>query len=526
MRVNVQGTLTPVEGEEVEEVEEVEETLTPVEEKEEELVSVRPSLAEQVSSVMSKEKEPEVKEPPSRKRTFTVGPAYQQNMGLTRKSLDKNITDVKRFATRTLRNLTELALDDQQEAAKEIGITYIDKETGEEAVFSSKEKRQEATRATETVINKALGYPKGHIDFVENGVTDENGKILPSDTSLGLALEVSSVMGGGYGLAKAVTSPGKTMGLLEGFIGFELSMQTLGDYDFNLFNLAQDFMAEEVPLDMRGEDGRVKSGQGWLGPVVRDDGKTMTEYSIGVSIDDKEVTLPTMVPTLSKEEIETLRTLSDGENVPSSIVEKAVEHAMPFLNKNESPFYQDEKEDQEGIVAEKIQEIVSSLAVDEDSSMTEKRVSVFVESLGVSAALKILLLVPSTVVKVIGGKRPEDMTDAELKEAWVDTVEKIKKDNAGASEKGLKQIKAQASANKNISGTLSSWITSVKQQAFTSRGYADPIMYRAMLEAQYAQRQTISTAEMISARMDSILLKIDSPEMLEKTQDLLKKLIN
>ena len=518
MRVNVQGTLTPVEGEEVKKVEEVEETLTPMEEKKEEPVSIKPSLDEQVSSVLSKEKE-EVEKSLKSSNTYSIGPAYQQDMGMTRKSLDKNIADLKRFGTKTLRNLTELVLDDQQEAAREIGVTYIDKETGEEAVFSNKEKRQQANRATENIINKFLGYPKGHIDFVKNGVTDKEGKILPSDSTLGVALDVGSVIGGGYGLAKAVTSPGKTMGLLEGFIGFELSMQTLGDYDFNLFNLAKDFMAEEVSSDMQGEDGRVKSDQGWLGPIVRDDGKTMTEYSIGVNIDGNEVTLPTMVPTLTKEEIETLRTLPDGERVPSSIVEKAVAHAMPFIDKNESPFYQDVKEDQQGTV----QEIISSLAVDEDSSMTEKRVAVFIESVGIGAAIKMLTLVPSTVVKLIGGKRPEDMTDKELQKAWVDTVEKIKKDNAGASEKGLKQIKAQASENKNISGQLSSWLVSVKQQAFTSRGYADPIMYKAMLEAQYAQRQTINTAEMIGARMDSILLKIDSPEMLEKTQGLLKK---
>jgi hypothetical protein len=42
-----------------------------------------------------------------------------------------------------------------------------------------------------------------------------------------------------------------------------------------------------------------KKGTGFLGPLKRPDGMTMTEYSVGVNIDGKDVEIPTLVPTLT-----------------------------------------------------------------------------------------------------------------------------------------------------------------------------------------------------------------------------------
>jgi hypothetical protein len=84
-----------------------------------------------------------------------------------------------------------------------------------------------------------------------------------------------------------------------------------------------------VNQGMTRPDGSVKSEVGYLGPIVRDDGGVMTEYSTNVDdinaafadskfsrIDErgiKVVDFPTLVPTLTKEEVETLRTLPEGE---------------------------------------------------------------------------------------------------------------------------------------------------------------------------------------------------------------------
>ncbi|MFA6051571.1 MAG: transglycosylase SLT domain-containing protein [Methylobacter sp.] len=73
-------------------------------------------------------------------------------------------------------------------------------------------------------------------------------------------------------------------------------------------------------------DGTPK-GTGYLGELKRPDGGVMTEYSIGVKINDKEMDIPTIVPTLSKDEVNHLLNTKEGDKLPDSIVQKAVDHA-------------------------------------------------------------------------------------------------------------------------------------------------------------------------------------------------------
>ena len=96
-----------------------------------------------------------------------------------------------------------------------------------------------------------------------------------------------------------------------------------------------------IPADMYRRDGSVKSPEGYLGPQTnKHDGKIMTELSIGVEIDGREVEIPAMVPTLTQSEIEILRNIRVGTDpIPRSIQQKAVDHAMPLLNSGKSPFF-------------------------------------------------------------------------------------------------------------------------------------------------------------------------------------------
>ena len=49
-------------------------------------------------------------------------------------------------------------------------------------------------------------------------------------------------------------------------------------------------MEGKLPPDMFRSDGSKKSARGFLGPIVnKRDGKTMTEFTIGVVIDGKEL---------------------------------------------------------------------------------------------------------------------------------------------------------------------------------------------------------------------------------------------
>ena len=111
---------------------------------------------------------------------------------------------------------------------------------------------------------------------------------------------------------------------------------------------------------MYRRDGSMKSNQVFLGQIVRDDGGVMTEFSTNVEeinkrfgdspfsyVDEKTnkrvVDFPTLVPTLTAKEVETLRTLPEGKKPPKSILNKAAKHAIKRLEQGKSPFYQDAK---------------------------------------------------------------------------------------------------------------------------------------------------------------------------------------
>ena len=98
--------------------------------------------------------------------------------------------------------------------------------------------------------------------------------------------------------------------------------------------------AREISARMGGQgygqrqDGTEK-GRGFLGELRRPDGNVSTELSIGVNIGGKEIEIPTLVPTLSKKEIQHL--LNGGEPTPA-IIRKAVMHAKERIGSGKSPF--------------------------------------------------------------------------------------------------------------------------------------------------------------------------------------------
>ena len=78
---------------------------------------------------------------------------------------------------------------------------------------------------------------------------------------------------------------------------------------------------------------------GYLGPVQNAFGQTMTEYSIGVNMDGKEVEIPTFVPGLSADELRFLTTTDGSQPIPQSIVNKAVDHARMRMQRGLSPWH-------------------------------------------------------------------------------------------------------------------------------------------------------------------------------------------
>lgn len=81
-------------------------------------------------------------------------------------------------------------------------------------------------------------------------------------------------------------------------------------------------------------DGTTK-GQGFFGPLKTKDGQVMTEFGIGVNFDGQEAEIPTLVPTLTKQE---LQTLLQGNEPTKAIIQKAADHARMRLSQGLSPF--------------------------------------------------------------------------------------------------------------------------------------------------------------------------------------------
>ena len=81
-----------------------------------------------------------------------------------------------------------------------------------------------------------------------------------------------------------------------------------------------------------------RKGRGYFGEIPTTDGKVMTELGVGVEIDGKEVEIPLLVPTLTREEISLL---ASGQRPSPSVMKKAIDHAMARMRQGKSPFAQD-----------------------------------------------------------------------------------------------------------------------------------------------------------------------------------------
>ena len=86
-------------------------------------------------------------------------------------------------------------------------------------------------------------------------------------------------------------------------------------------------------------DGSTK-GRGFLGVLKRPDGGISTELSVGVSIDGKDMEIPSLVPTLTPAEVHTMLSLKEGEKPPKSVVDKAVKFAISRMKAGKSVWAQ------------------------------------------------------------------------------------------------------------------------------------------------------------------------------------------
>lgn len=119
--------------------------------------------------------------------------------------------------------------------------------------------------------------------------------------------------------------------------------------------------AEKQRLQQPFEPGREpqmrRKGPGFWGTLQRPDGQTSTELSIGVEFDGKETEIPSLVPTLTRAEVDHMLA---GNKPTLEIVRKAVEHAKKRMAEGKDVFAQEGE--QAGQTPGVIQQIGTAIA--------------------------------------------------------------------------------------------------------------------------------------------------------------------
>lgn len=88
---------------------------------------------------------------------------------------------------------------------------------------------------------------------------------------------------------------------------------------------SSDYTQKEKDNNFRLDE--TTKGEGYLGRLKSSDGKDVTEYSIGVEIDGKEIQIPTIVPTLNDSELNLMLNdiIPNNKEIPKEIIDKSIE---------------------------------------------------------------------------------------------------------------------------------------------------------------------------------------------------------
>lgn len=208
------------------------------------------------------------------------------------------------------------------------------------AVFSSitgiATKEMRALRKVESkAVSETLAAALMNKDIFEkiNNVNRALGdEASPADKLKNLSLLLHSANGVRLGALEAVA------GLIEQSDDTEMLLEALRNTP-EFQEVEQEDLEAATPYGLR-EDGTPKD-VGFLGELKNSDGDVMTEYSIGVNIDGKDIEIPTLVPTLTDKEKQLI--LDTGEITPA-IKQKSVDHAMKRIKEGKSPFFDSSKD--------------------------------------------------------------------------------------------------------------------------------------------------------------------------------------
>ena len=191
--------------------------------------------------------------------------------------------------------------------------------------------------------------------------------------------------------------------------------------------------------------------------------------------------------------------------------------------------------------------IVDFMSAKEEDTEGTKRFKMLVEGLGITAVLGSLKIFPASYTaarqKVLG-KRFDEMSKEEADAELIRYMGEVRKEQAlksGApvkeTEAGLRQVEAQRTGGddktiatdsvrsfaQTTAAKTKGYLTQVKQQFFTSRGYATPLLFEAMMNSKFAQKQLITAAENTANRLNIALNSAgNDPKLLEKVSVLME----
>ena len=92
--------------------------------------------------------------------------------------------------------------------------------------------------------------------------------------------------------------------------------------------------ANSCKYGLRHQSDQGCKGEGFLGTVPDQAGNPMTEYTTGVEMNGKETDIPTLVPTLTREQVQQIR----NYQVDEGIQRKALAHALQRMKAGRSVY--------------------------------------------------------------------------------------------------------------------------------------------------------------------------------------------
>ena len=152
--------------------------------------------------------------------------------------------------------------------------------------------------------------------------------------------------------------------------------------------------------------------------------------------------------------------------------------------------------------------VLDMLAASPDDTPLQNRARLLGEGLGVGLLFSAVTAIPTAVLR---GKRPAEMSKEELAQTVAEFVSRSEKytevPQQGGSygrdtQEGIDQIIGQAVEGKTKTGEVAmSRIRRLKQKYINTRGNSSRLIFKALSESQYTQRQIVSKAERIAAKV-------------------------